>query len=471
MGILSHLQPERVFHYFEALCGIPHGSGNTRAVSDYCLEVAGELGLEAERDEANNVILRKPASSGYEQHPTVILQAHLDMVCEKEPGMAFDFATDGLRLLVEGDWVTADGTTLGGDDGIGVALILALLEAEDLPHPPLEALLTTDEETGMGGAIALDGGRLTGRRMINLDCDEEGVFTVGCAGGARARLTLPLTWAENDAPCWELVVDGLTGGHSGAEIHTGRQNANKLMGELLTRLPEGWRLVDMAGGQKDNVITSRCVCTVAAPAIPEELLATFAAAHRTPADPAVTVTACPVAVAAMAADPASSAAAARFLVEAPYGVQAMHQKLENLVETSLNLGILTVADGALSAAFSVRSAEGAKKLALLERLRALSAAYGGTYADGDHYPAWEYREDSPLRQVMLEVYRQVTGREATAAGIHAGLECGLLAEKLPGLDTVAMGPDLVDIHSPKERLSISSVERTYRYLRAVLAAL
>ncbi|MBQ8751584.1 MAG: 5-(carboxyamino)imidazole ribonucleotide mutase [Clostridia bacterium] len=286
MGILSHLQPERVFHYFEALCGIPHGSGNTRAVSDYCLEVAGELGREAERDEANNVILRKPASSGYEQHPTVILQAHLDMVCEKEPGVAFDFATDGLRLLVEGDWVTADGTTLGGDDGIGVALILALLEAEDLPHPPLEALLTTDEETGMGGAIALDGGRLTGRRMINLDCDEEGVFTVGCAGGARARLTLPLTWAENDAPCWELVVDGLTGGHSGAEIHTGRQNANKLMGELLTRLPEGWRLVDMAGGQKDNVITSRCVCIVAAPAIPEELLAAFAAAHRTPAEAA-----------------------------------------------------------------------------------------------------------------------------------------------------------------------------------------
>lgn len=471
MGVLSHLQPERVFGYFEALCGIPHGSGNTGAVSEYCLSVAAELGLEARRDGANNVLIRKPASPGYESHPPVILQAHLDMVCEKDPGVDFDFTTDPLKLRIEGDWIAAEGTTLGGDDGSGVALALALLADATLAHPPLEVLLTSDEETGMDGAAALDGAWLTGRRMINLDCGEEGVFTLGCGGGAKARLTLPLVWAENAAPCWKITVDGLLGGHSGAEIHTGRQNANKLMGLLLTRLPEGWRLVEMAGGQKDNVITSRCVCTVASPVSPAQIAAAFVAENRVEADPGLTVTVTAAPIAPVAADAATSAAAARLLEALPFGVQAMHPKLEWLVETSLNMGVVSTSGDGLQVSLSVRSAEKAKKLALLERLQGIITAFGGSYAESDHYPAWEYQENSPLQQVMLGTYRQFTGKEPVISVTHAGLECGLLGEKLPGLDTVSMGPTQEHIHSPKERLCISSVGRTYAYLCEALKAL
>ncbi|MBQ8683828.1 MAG: aminoacyl-histidine dipeptidase [Clostridia bacterium] len=471
MSVLGHLQPERVFAYFEALCGIPHGSGNTRAVSDYCLGVAAELGLEAKQDEANNVLIRKPATPGYESHPPVILQAHLDMVCEKEPGVDFDFTTDPLKLRIEGDWIAAEGTTLGGDDGSGVALALAVLADSTLQHPALEVVLTSDEETGMDGAAALDAGWLTGRRMINLDCGEEGVFTLGCGGGAKAKLTLPLAWAVNTTACWQITVDGLLGGHSGAEIHIGRQNANILMGRLLATLPTGWRLVDIAGGQKDNVITSRCVCTVAAEGSPMAEAAAFAEANRIEADPGLTVTVAAVPVAEMAADEATSANAARLLAALPYGVQAMHPKLDWLVETSLNLGVLSADREGLHVSLSVRSAEKAKKLALLGRLQEIISAHGGSYAESDHYPAWEYQENSPLQQVMLGTYRRFTGKEPVISVTHAGLECGLFSEKLPGLDTVSMGPTQEHIHSPKERLCISSVGRTYAYLCEVLKAL
>ncbi len=471
MSVLGHLQPQQVFAHFEALCSIPHGSGNTKAVSDYCLSVASRLGLEAEQDAANNVIIRKPATPGYESHPPVILQAHLDMVCEKEPEVAFDFTTEPLRLHIEGDWIAAEGTTLGGDDGSGVALALAVLEDHTLSHPPLEVLLTSDEETGMVGAGALDGSRLTGRRMINLDCGEEGVFTLGCGGGAKARLSLPITWADNTTPCWKITVDGLLGGHSGAEIHTGRQNANSLMGRLLTTLPSGWRLVDIAGGQKDNVITSRCVCTVACAEIPATIVTAFVEENRVDADPGLTVSVEPAPLAALAADEDTSAKAARLLAALPYGVQAMHPKLSWLVETSLNLGVLAMKEDSLYISLSVRSAEKAKKLALLKKLHSISDAYGCRYEESDHYPAWEYQENSPLQQVMLGIYRQFTGKEPVISVTHAGLECGILGEKLPGLDTVSMGPTQEHIHSPKERLCISSVGRTYAYLCQALKAL
>ena len=258
MAVLGELAPRQVFRYFEELCGIPHGSGNTKAISEYCMAFARRHGLDAEQDAYNNVLIRKPGSAGYENHPPVILQGHLDMVCEKEPECTIDFARDGLELFVEGDWIGARGTTLGGDDGIAVAMGLAILEDDTLAHPPLEVLFTTDEETGMDGAVGLDASRLKGRTLINADSEEEGVLTVGCAGGARAELRIPVTREPVSAPCYTVTVDGLIGGHSGAEIHKGRLNSNIVMGRFLQSLPEGFRLVKLVGVRAGGGGPHRC---------------------------------------------------------------------------------------------------------------------------------------------------------------------------------------------------------------------
>ena len=281
MAVLDTLAPRRVFHYFEELCGIPHGSGNTKAISDFCMAFARQHGLDAEQDAYNNVLIRKPGSAGYETHPPVILQGHLDMVCEKEPERSIDFTRDGLELFLDGDWIGARGTTLGGDDGIAVAMGLAILEDDTLAHPPLEVLFTTDEETGMDGAVGLDASRLKGRTLINADSEEEGVLTVGCAGGARAELRIPVTREPVDAPCYTVTVDGLIGGHSGAEIHKGRLNANIVMGRFLQSLPEGFRLVTLAGGLKDNAIPRQTVCVLAGDD-PTAAASAFAAAAQIP---------------------------------------------------------------------------------------------------------------------------------------------------------------------------------------------
>lgn len=471
MKVLAHLQPARVMHYFEEICAIPHGSGNTKPISNYCVGIAEKLGLACCQDDLNNVIIRKPGTPGYEDHPTVILQGHLDMVCEKEPSSDFDFATDGIRLLVEGDILTADGTTLGGDDGIAVAMVLAILEDKELPHPPLEALFTTDEETGMFGAIGLDVQQLKGRTLINIDSEEESTLTVGCAGGARANLTCPLNRVPVTAPCWQITVDGLIGGHSGCEIDKGRLNASVLMGQFLTTLPAGWQLISVAGGLKDNAIPRQCVCTVAAAADPTPLAQDFATTHRVDTDPDLSLTVAPAPDALTAADAASSARAAAFLATVPNGIQGMHPHLEGLVETSLNLGILTTEQDHITASFAVRSSDGAKKQALLDTLKDFAASFGGTYEDHSHYPAWEYRTESHLRDVMVDVYTRQKGHEPIVSVIHAGLECGLFSEKMPDLDAVSCGPDMWDAHTTRERISIASIQRTYAYVCAVLKAL
>ncbi len=471
MRVLDGLQPERVFAHFEDICAIPHGSGNMEAISRFCMDFAEGQGLWCHRDELCNVVIKKPATPGYEDHPAVILQGHLDMVCEKVPGSDFDFEKDGLQLLVEGDYVTADGTTLGGDDGIAVAMIMAILEDDTLPHPAIEAVFTTDEETGLFGAAGLDGNLLEGRMLINLDSEEEGTLTVGCAGGARADMRLPLTWEDNALPCYTLTVTGLLGGHSGVEIHKGRLNANILMGKLLDSLPAGWRLVDMAGGQKDNAIPRHTVCTIATATDPSAAAAAFLAANRADSEPGlhITVTAAPTA--ARAANEASSLAAAKLLATVKNGVQAMCADIPALPETSLNLGVLEMADDVLRATFSVRSAVGAKKAALLNDLKATAEQYGAAYDDHAHYPAWEYQYNSPLQQVMVAAYEALYGKQPAIAVIHAGLECGLFSDKLPGLDAVSIGPDALDIHTTEEKMCIPSVARTYEYVCAVLRTL
>lgn len=468
---LQHLEPKNVFKFFEDLCGIPHGSGNMEAISNYCIQFAKDRGLWVYTDELHNVVIKKPGTAGYEDHPAVIVQGHLDMVCEKDPNVTFDFMTDGLRLGIDGDDVYAEGTTLGGDNCIAVAMALAILDSDDLPHPPLEAVFTTDEETGMYGAAALDASILEGKLLINADSEEEGVLTVGCAGGARADIVIPLTSAPVTGNAYQVTIGGLIGGHSGVEIHTGRHNANILMGRFIKTLPVDAQVTAMVGGQKDNVIPSGCVCTVVTNEDPTALAAAFVADQYNPNDAGLRVDVVPTTAPATAFDAASTQKIADFLMAVPNGVQAMSPHIEGLVETSLNLGVLESDADGLHVSFSVRSSVGTAKFEVLDRLAAIAADFGGSYNTRSHYPAWEYRTESRLRDTMVQVYRDQFGGEAQIVAIHAGLECGLFCDKIADLDAVSFGPNMKEIHTSRERLSISSTARTYRYLCEVLKAL
>ncbi len=469
MGKLSQLQPQRVFHYFEEICAIPHGSGDTARISDYCVDFAKRHGLWVQQDALGNVMMRKAATEGYETHLPVILQGHLDMVCEKAADCSIDFTADGLTVDTDGEWVFADGTTLGGDDGIAVAMALAILEADDLHHPPLEVLLTVDEETGMYGAEGLAPNCLEGRRLINIDSEEEGVLTVSCAGGARAEIRTPLVYESNEKPCYRVVVDGLQGGHSGVEIDKGRLNANVVMGRFLQTIP--CSVVTVAGGQKDNAIPVYCEAVVVCDEDPAAAAAAFALANRVVGDPHLTVTIEPCAMAPRRFTAETTRRVIDFLTTVPNGIQAMSEHIEGLVQTSLNLGILTTDEDTLCASFAVRSSVNEEKTTLLEQLAQVAAAYGGTCSSHGHYPAWEYAKQSHLRDVMCRVWERQTGRAPAVVAIHAGLECGLLCERLEGLDAVSIGPDMQDIHTYRERLSVASTKRVFDYLLEVLRQL
>ncbi len=470
MRKLQALQPARVFYYFEELCSIPHGSGNTAAISDYCVSFAQQHHLEYQRDAIGNVVIRKPASVGYETHSPVVLQGHLDMVCEKAPNCSVDFTQDGLDLDIDGDWVFAHGTTLGGDDGIAVAMALAILEANDIAHPPLEALFTVDEEIGLLGAAALDGTMLIGRRLINIDLEDEGVLTVSCAGGVRADITLPVEYEVNTLPCYQVCVDGLLGGHSGVEIDKGRLNANVMMGRFLATLPDV-RLVCINGGQKDNAIPPRCECTVATAMDVAKLAQIFEEQNRVDSDPNFALTVAPVATPMNAMTAESSARVISFITTAPNGVQAMSQDIDGLVQTSLNLGVLITKDGTVRAGYALRSSIGAEKAALVAALTAIAVKHKGSCTTQGNYPAWEYQKESVLRDTMCRVWQDITGKAPQVTAIHAGLECGYLCEKMDGLDAVSIGPNMQAIHTCHERLSIASVARVYHYVCEVLKSL
>lgn len=475
MAVLDQLEPKNVFRFFEEMCAIPHGSYNTKAVSDWCVAFAKARGLEHYQDEMNNVILIKEASAGYEEAEPVILQGHLDMVCEKAPGCEKDMAREGLDLAVEGDYIYAEGTTLGGDDGIAVAMALAALDDDSLPHPRLEVILTTEEEVGMDGAMALDVSPIRGRKMLNLDSEAEGIFTVSCAGGSMAACGLPVAWAPFGGDILRVQVEGLTGGHSGAEIHKGRANASMLLGRLLLAMAAETelRLVSADGGLKDNAIPVAAEAVVAAAdgrkakAAAERMAACFQVEYRR-SDPMLTVTAEEAAAAWLPMDAASTERTLCLLACAPNGVQTMSQDIHGLVQTSLNLGILKTEENAVTASFCIRSSVDSEKEMLKDRLACLLAQLGGRVSFSGEYPGWAYRPDSPLRELMTEVYREQYGREPKVEAIHAGLECGLLAGKLPGLDCVSIGPDLLEIHTPREKMSISSVQRVWAFVREVL---
>lgn len=475
-GALAALEPAGVFHYFEKLCSIPHGSGNTKQISDYLVSFAQKQGIDYMQDEWNNVILFQPGTAGYADHPPVILQGHMDMVCEKDADCGIDFLHDGLDVTHDGEFVFAKGTTLGGDDGIAVAYAMALLADRSIPHPPLEIIITVDEETGMFGANGIDLSMLKGRKLINLDSEDEGIFTVACAGGARASIQLSGERRAVYGPCIRLTVDALAGGHSGVEIHRNRANANKVMGEFLRRVRALMPLCMTAfsGGSKDNAIPRSCRCTLVAMGIGLERINDIAAQLQAEIreqydEPEVLIFADDVdALGGNALTAEATDQVIDLLCELPNGVQSMCADMPELVQTSLNLGIARLEDEGMKLTSSVRSSVNAEKRELLEKLASLAEKYGGGFSSVGDYPAWEYRADSALREQMVKTYRQMFGAEPQVVAIHAGLECGLLSEKLPGLDCVSIGPQMHDIHTSREKLDIASTKRTWEFLLAVL---
>lgn len=481
MGVLTNLEPKEVFYYFEELCKIPHGSFNTKQISDYCVGFAKDHNLVCYQDEANNIIIIKEATPGYEAAPAVILQGHLDMVCEKEADSPIDFEKDGLDLQVDGDIIYAKGTTLGGDDGAAVAYGLALLASKDIPHPKLEVVLTTDEEVGMLGAEVIDLSMLEGRTLINIDSEEEGIFLTSCAGGLRANMELPVSRTFAEGIAYEISVEGMTGGHSGTEIHKGRGNSNKLMGRLLYTVNQKAELQieEMAGGQKDNAIPRKTTATVL---VREEESAVFEAAvkeveeilkkEQRIGDPDFCIKLIRAGKKqAMVLDRSSRTQVLTVLLLIPDGVQAMSMELLGLVETSLNLGVMMLEKETLRLSSAVRSSVGTAKAFLTEQLRALIEYAGGTLDVTGDYPAWEFQPESRIREIFEEAYEDMYGKKPSIQAIHAGLECGLLSGKLPGLDCISLGPDMSGVHTTEEKLSISSTKRTWELLLEVLKRL
>ena len=478
MGVLSNLEPKSVFHYFEEITKIPHGSGNVEQISNYLVQFAKDRGLFCIQDEWKNVIIVKEATPGYENEPAVILQGHMDMVAVKEPGCDIDMKIEGLRVAVKGDEVYAQGTSLGGDDGIAVAYSLALLDSDTIRHPRLEVIITVDEEVGMDGARNIDLSMLKGSRMVNLDSEDEGIFLTSCAGGARVSCNMPLETKLCEGVSYEVTVGGLLGGHSGGEIHKERGNANCLFGRLLYRLSEKLEvgLAEAEGGLADNAIPRQ---TRAVLVIDEKDSAEFAAivdmvekelqAEFATKDPGVCIKAAKKEqgyISCVTSEDTRRAAA--FLISLPNGVQAMSADMPGLVETSLNLGILEYTEGKLRAEFSVRSSVESAKHALIARLSALTALVGGTKQVTGDYPGWKYRKDSPLRDKMTALYEKMYGSSPKVEAIHAGLECGILGSKIKDLDCVSMGPQMTAIHTTEETLNIPSTRRVWEYLVALL---
>ena len=481
MAVLENCEPKRVFHYFEEICKIPHGSGNTKQISDYLVQFAKDHDLKYIQDEMNNVVIYKPGTAGYENAPTVIVQGHMDMVCEKRPDVDHDFTKDGLNLSVEGDYVSANGTTLGGDDGIAVAYGLALLESDTIAHPPLEVFITVDEEIGLLGAVGFDCSVLKGRRFINLDSEAEGSLWISCAGGLSGISHIPVTRLEAKGEKLTVKISGLMGGHSGAEIDKNRANANSLLGKFLHGLDAkaGYELISVQGGQKDNAITRESIAELLTVKENVETVKEYAASMQAAwreeyagTDEGITVTVTEEGEQDVKVlHPTSKEKVVFFLVNVPYGVQKMSGTIKGLVETSTNIGILKTSENEVLGSSSIRSSVETARDALSDKIQYLTEFLGGEYERQGVYPAWEYRKDSPLRDKMVEVYEEMYGQKPNVVAIHAGLECGLFYKKMEGLDCVSLGPDMKDIHTSEEVLSVSSTERVWKYLVKVLGAL
>lgn len=484
---IDNIEPAEVFGYFKEIAAIPHGSGNVKRISDYLMDFAGKHGLKARQDAAYNVIIWKDATAGMENAPGVIIQGHMDMVAVSDADCRKNMETEGLELAVDGDYLYAKHTSLGADDGIAVAYALALLASDDIPHPPLEAIFTVDEEIGMLGASAIEPVDVKGRIMLNVDSEDEGVLTVGCAGGATVEYSLAHDKENMSGERVDVAIEGLTGGHSGTQIICQRANAIVLLGRLLSAVTDGVKVcstsnvkvISVYGGEKDNAIAklagvSFCVAAEHKSALIEIISTcekTFQAEYAT-TDPDMALVICENG--AYEGDVYTDVAAELLttsLTVLPYGVYKLSYHIKGLVQTSLNYGILTDDGSRVTLTFSVRSSVSSEKYELIDKIKRLAKLTGATISVNGEYPAWEYRQDSRLREVCVDTYREMFGSEPVVETIHAGVECGILAEKLPGLDCISMGPDILDIHTTNEKLSISSAKRTWDYIKEILRRL
>ena len=478
MSVLGNLEPKSVFGYFEELCKIPHGSGNMEKISQFCVDFAKEQGLEYIQDDMKNVILIKEATPGYEMCEPLIIQGHLDMVCEKRPDKEKDFLTEGLDLCTDGELIWADGTTLGGDDGIAVAFGLALLADKELSHPRLEVVQTVDEETGLYGAEAIDLSMLKGKKLINIDSEDEGVFTVGCAGGLMLVCKIPMFTEEVEGTVYELKVTGLLGGHSGAEIHKGRANANVVLGRVLQTLDKkvGVDIIKMEGGSKDNAIPRLASAEILISAENAEKLAEAVKAeeavlknelHASDAGVTLELTA-KGNKAAEVLDATSKITVLHALNNIPNGIQAYSMDIEGLVETSLNMGIMSQDCEELKMSFAVRSSVESAKYYLTERTALFVEMLGGTVETQGDYPGWAYRPESALRDRFVAVYERMYGKKPVVEAIHAGLECGMFSNKIEDLDCISVGPNMHNVHTSEETLEVASVQRVWEFLCEVI---
>ena len=461
----------KVLEYFKTLTTIPRGSENREGIKNYLCSFAKEHRLPYRADSADNVIIRKPAAPAYADKAPVILQGHSDMVCALAEGCHFDFLHESLHLKQEGDFLFAEGTSLGGDDGIAVAMMLALL-ASDTPLPALECIFTADEEIGMIGANALDMSDIKGKYLINIDSEDEGVFTVSCAGGSTAVAHIPYATQAISGYAYEINIGGLIGGHSGMEIAKGGYNANKLLALVLEKL-KNYHLVSIGGGEKENAIAVAAKMRVVLPAPVDFAPITAEIEQNCKArEPHMVCSSTALGAGTwQVMTGESTSALANALSAFPQGVIQMSALDESAVQTSLNLGILEQTQSEVVFTFCVRSSVRAEREALEADLHRITAQAGGTLALSGIYAAWEYKEHSVLRERAQQVYKKLYGTAPRLEATHAGLECGVLLSKKPGLDCISFGPQMYDVHTPRERLSISSSERTWAFLLALIKAL
>ncbi|MDW7760926.1 MAG: aminoacyl-histidine dipeptidase [Acidobacteriota bacterium] len=479
---LNDLKPSHLWKHFEKILEIPHCSGNEKKLGDYVLSVAAAHNLSARRDKVGNIVVEKKASPGYENAEGVILQGHLDMVGEKNSDTVHDFAKDPIRAYVEGEWVKAEGTTLGADNGIGLAAALAVMESDDLKHPPLEFLFTVDEETGLTGATRIKKGWLKGKKLFNLDSEDEGVFTIGCAGGADTEIFLPIkrkSAASRDVH--RLKLTGFRGGHSGLDINQGRGNAIKLLARMLglALLEFRFEIVSFEAGSKRNAIAREAWADLKIP--PAQLKKLTAFFKKTFADIQTEYKAVETEAAwSLKKNPdireapltsESQSALVHLLLALPHGVLAMHPEMKDLVETSTNLAIVRTTKSRIQIVCSSRSSIASALAAARLTIRAACELAGAKTHQPDGYPGWMPKLDSPLLKTLREVYAKTFGKQAGVAAVHAGLECGIIGEKHPGMDMISFGPTMRNPHSPDEKVHIRSVEKFWKFIVEALAAL
>ena len=479
MKILQNLEPKAVFQYFEEISNIPRGSGNEKGISDYLLNFGKELGLESIQDEALNVIIKKPGTPGYENAPTVIIQGHMDMVCEKNNGVEHDFEKDPLKLRIVDDYIYATDTTLGADNGIAVAYAMAILASNDIPHPPIEVLLTTDEETGMSGAMAIKKENLQGKILINLDNEEEGYLLVSCAGGVRSTATLKVDEQEiGSKKLIKINISGLKGGHSGMDIIKERGNSNKILGRVLKGLLREvkFNLVSLNGGSKNNAIPREAEAIIAVNPNDENTAIevinnwnNIIENELRAQDPGLKIEASITDIKTCKEfTDESTKKVVDLLYIYPNGINSKSTEIEGLVESSTNLGVLTTKDGVVEFDSAIRSSIPSLKEEIVLRSKNIVELLGGKFETTSDYPGWEYDPNSKVRDICQKVHKDMYGKEAKIVAIHAGVECGLFNEKLGNLDMISFGPNLYDVHTPDEHMSISSVKNCYEYLLGIL---